>query len=135
MASWYFDRHSEYTRMYAITVLKYVGPSLVDCIATVHYQRMALYEGRLSRAQKQNCICDFFRRAHPFHRCNLNGWLQSFHHSWRGGSHGRFDDARAHTIDAYSIIRVVNGIRSCHVDNGSLGGTVCGYVFALATDI
>lgn len=99
------------------TLMSYVA-RLIDCVTTIDNERMALNERRLGRTQEKNCISDFFRLAHSFHGRNVNGWLQCLDHGWRSGGHGCIDNAWTDTVDAYSVIGVVDGISTGHIDNG-----------------
>jgi hypothetical protein len=91
---------------------------LVDCVPTINYKRMTLYEGRLRRAQKQNSISDFFRRSHSLHRRDVDCRFQCLSHCFRSCSHRRFDDARTDTVYANAVLRIINRISPRHVDDG-----------------
>jgi hypothetical protein len=90
---------------------------------------MPLNKRRLSRTQKQNSISDFFRLSHPLHWRNVNGRLQCFDHCFRGCSHRRFNNAWTNTVYAYSVIRVIDGVCSRHIDDSSFRRTICSYPF------
>ncbi|KFH44642.1 Alcohol dehydrogenase-like protein [Hapsidospora chrysogenum ATCC 11550] len=98
---------------------------VVDNIPAVDDKRMPLNKRGLPGAQKQNRIRYLFRQADPLHGRNLNRRLQSLPSPRIARRHRRVDYPRTHAVDADAVLRVVDGVRPGHIDNGSLGRRVC----------
>lgn len=100
----------------------------IDSISTVYDQCMSLNERCLGGTEKENGVSYFVWSPHSPHWCYVDSRLQCFCHLRRRSSHWRLDDARTHTVYSDPISRIIDGICSSHVDDGSFGSTISSYL-------